>query len=177
MHIPGSGNNPHKRRIEAPQPTKPTHEMVEAYFGNDFVPAHDMVLLETIFIGEQGSIVIPDSARMKQETCRVVRVGEGRMTESGAIRKPCCKAGDYVFALVPKGIRFPAGDGRTLVIMNNSDILGIFPTPPPAIIESEKKSLEAALEAKKKREEEAAQESCPGEPPPVNGHDPEQPQA
>jgi co-chaperonin GroES (HSP10) len=156
MHIPGKGNNPNKRFVPPPQSQQqPPGEVVQAYFSDDFLPSHDLVLAEGLYIGQQGSIVIPDEVRLKQQTLRVIRTGPGRMTEHGMMRPPPCKEGDYIFGMVQQGIQFMI-EGRHLVILQSSQVLGVFPTPPPNVVESETASLAAALKAKEEREAQAA---------------------
>jgi co-chaperonin GroES (HSP10) len=166
-HQPGKGNNPNKRFVPAPTPQQqqqPQGEVVQAYFSDDFMPSHDLVLAEGLYIGQQGSIVIPDEVRLKQQTLRVIRPGPGRRFDNGQVRPPPCKEGDYIFGMVQQGIQFMIG-GRHLVILQSSQVLGVFPTPPPNIIESEDASLAAALKAKEEREAQA--DNGEAQPPPA----------
>lgn len=44
----------------------------------------------------KGGIIIPDSAKKKQETAKVIAVGEGKKTEDGKIIEMPVKVGDVI---------------------------------------------------------------------------------
>ena len=44
----------------------------------------------------KGGIIIPDSAKKKQETAKVIAVGEGKKTENGKIIEMPVKVGDVI---------------------------------------------------------------------------------
>jgi co-chaperonin GroES (HSP10) len=123
MHTPG------KKR--SPEPGQPTRERPDLflYFGENFEPYHDMVLVEGRFLEEVTGVEIPDEVKSKQMTAQVVRVGPGRMTESGVVRPPPCKEGDFVFALIGQGIPIKLGN-RAFFLLQSSQVLGRFPDGP-----------------------------------------------
>ena len=62
------------------------------------IPLQDRVLLKRLEEKEtvKGGIIIPDSAKQKQETAKVIAVGEGKQTEDGKIIPIPVKVGDVV---------------------------------------------------------------------------------
>lgn len=64
-------------------------------------PVHDMVLLQPHPNPETtaGGIVIPKTARDKTQMGTVLRVGRGRVSDSGKLVEPEVKAGDVVIYL------------------------------------------------------------------------------
>ena len=91
-----------------------------------FTPLHDRVLVRRIE-GEdktKGGLIIPDSAKEKPSEGEVVSVGEGAYNEDGDRIKPDVKAGDRVLFGKWSGTEVKI-DGEDLLIMKESDILGI----------------------------------------------------
>ena len=89
-------------------------------------PLDDKVVLLPVDEGEQmyGNIVIPDMEKEKPEIGIVVAVGDGRITDEGAIIQNRLKVGDK--AIVPKfGARIVVVEGETYIIASENDILGI----------------------------------------------------
>lgn len=125
MHQPGKGNRP----LQKPQPQQPQGHDLFLYFGENFEPFHDMVLVECRFLEEVTGVHVPDSVKERQMTARVICTGPGRMLENGQIRPPFCKKDDYVFAMVDRGIPIKLGK-RAFVLLNSSDVLGKFPDGP-----------------------------------------------
>tara|TARA_Y100000592_G_scaffold33395_1_gene53002 strand:+ start:137 stop:445 length:309 start_codon:yes stop_codon:yes gene_type:complete len=89
-------------------------------------PLGDRVVLLPIDEGEQqyGSIIVPDMGKEKPEMGKVLAVGEGRITNDGAIIKNQLKEGQIV--IVPKfGAQVVTVEGETYIIASESDVLGI----------------------------------------------------
>ena len=89
-------------------------------------PLHDRILVERIEEGEQkvGGIIIPDSAKEKPAEGEVVAVGAGSKAEDGKVTPLDVKAGDKVLFGKWSGTEVKV-DGEDLLIMKESDILGI----------------------------------------------------
>jgi chaperonin GroES len=101
------------------QPRKGKHDM-------KFRPLHDRVLVRRVEAEAKtaGGIIIPDSAQEKPQEGEVVSVGEGAYNEDGDRIKPDVKAGDKVLFGKWSGTEVKI-DGEDLLIMKESDILGI----------------------------------------------------
>ena len=91
-----------------------------------FKPLHDRVLVKRVQSDEKtkGGLIIPDSAKEKPAEGEVVAVGEGARKDSGELIAPSVKAGDRVLFGKWSGTEVTI-DGKELLIMNESDILGI----------------------------------------------------
>jgi len=92
----------------------------------NFTPLHDRVLVRRIE-GEAktaGGLIIPDSAKEKPQEGEVVAVGEGARKESGELIPMAVKAGDRILFGKWSGTEVKI-DGEELLIMKESDILGI----------------------------------------------------
>ena len=71
-----------------------------------------------------GNIVVPDTGQEKPEIGKVMAVGEGRVTDNGAIIQNQLKVGQTV--MVPKfGAQVVVVENETYVIASENDILGI----------------------------------------------------
>ncbi len=92
----------------------------------NFTPLHDRVLVRRIESEEKtaGGLIIPDSAKEKPQEGEVVAVGEGARKDSGELIAPAVKAGDRVLFGKWSGTEVKL-DGKDLLIMKESDILGI----------------------------------------------------
>ncbi len=91
-----------------------------------FKPLHDRVLVRRIE-GEdktKGGLIIPDSAKEKPSEGEIVSVGEGARKDSGELIEMAVKAGDRVLFGKWSGTEITL-DGEELLIMKESDILGI----------------------------------------------------
>ncbi len=91
-----------------------------------FTPLHDRVLVRRIE-GEdktKGGLIIPDSAKEKPAEGEIISVGEGARKDSGELIKPSVKAGDKILFGKWSGTEVKL-DGQDLLIMKESDILGI----------------------------------------------------
>ena len=91
-----------------------------------FKPLHDRVLVRRVESDEKtkGGLIIPDSAKEKPAEGEVVAVGEGARKDSGELIAPPVKAGDRVLFGKWSGTEVTI-DGAELLIMKESDILGI----------------------------------------------------
>jgi len=91
-----------------------------------FRPLHDRVLVRRVEAEEKtaGGIIIPDSAKEKPAEGEVVAVGAGNKAEDGKVTPLDVKAGDRVLFGKWSGTEVKL-DGEDLLIMKESDILGI----------------------------------------------------
>ncbi len=91
-----------------------------------FRPLHDRVVLKRLEGEEKtkGGIIIPDTAKEKPQEGEVVAVGPGARDEAGKIVPLDVKAGDRVLFGKWSGTEVKI-DGQELLIMKESDILGI----------------------------------------------------
>ncbi len=91
-----------------------------------FRPLHDRVVVRRIEADEKtaGGIIIPDSAKEKPAEGEVVAVGTGARADDGSITAMEVKAGDRVLFGKWSGTEVKI-DGEDLLIMKESDILGI----------------------------------------------------
>ena len=92
----------------------------------NFRPLHDRVLVRRIEADEKtaGGIIIPDTAKEKPSQGEVIAVGPGGRDESGKLIPIDIKAGDTVLFGKWSGTEVKI-DGEDLLIMKESDILGI----------------------------------------------------
>ncbi|UYH54348.1 co-chaperone GroES [Qipengyuania sp. SS22] len=91
-----------------------------------FRPLHDRVLVRRIEAEEKtaGGIIIPDSAQEKPSEGEIVAVGSGAKAEDGTVTALDVKAGDRVLFGKWSGTEVKL-DGEDLLIMKESDIMGI----------------------------------------------------
>lgn len=91
-----------------------------------FTPLHDRVLVRRIEGEEKtkGGLIIPDTAKEKPSEGEVIAVGEGARKDSGELIPPAVKAGDRILFGKWSGTEVKI-DGEDLLIMKESDILGI----------------------------------------------------
>ena len=92
-------------------------------------PLRDRVLVKRVEEQEQriGGIIIPDTAKEKPSEGVVVAVGPGARDDSGKIVTPDVKAGDRILFGKWSGTEVKL-DGEELLIMKESDIMGIVET-------------------------------------------------
>ncbi|MCC6009065.1 MAG: co-chaperone GroES [Rhodobacteraceae bacterium] len=91
-----------------------------------FKPLHDRVLVRRVE-GEaktKGGLIIPDTAKEKPAEGEIVACGEGARKDSGELIAMAVKAGDRVLFGKWSGTEVTI-DGEELLIMKESDILGI----------------------------------------------------
>ena len=91
-----------------------------------FRPLHDRVVIRRIEENEKtaGGIIIPDTAKEKPSQGEVLAVGPGARNEKGDLVALDVKAGDIVIFGKWSGSEVKI-DGQDLLIMKESDIMGI----------------------------------------------------
>ena len=91
-----------------------------------FRPLHDRVLVRRIEAEEKtaGGIIIPDSAQEKPSEGEIIAVGEGTRDDDGERIALDVKVGDRVLFGKWGGTEVKI-DGEDLLIMKESDIMGI----------------------------------------------------
>ncbi len=98
-----------------------------------FRPLHDRVVVRRLKAEEKtaGGIIIPDTAAEKPMEGEVIAVGGGARNEQGQIVALDVKAGDRVLFGKWSGTEVKL-DGEELLIMKESDIMGIIEGTPAA---------------------------------------------
>ena len=91
-----------------------------------FKPLHDRVLVRRVEEEEKtkGGIIIPDTAKEKPSEGEVVSAGPGARGEDGTVTPLDVKVGDRVLFSKYGGTEVKI-DGEDLIILRESDILGI----------------------------------------------------
>ena len=91
-----------------------------------FRPLHDRVLVRRIEADEKtaGGIIIPDSAKEKPQEGEILAVGSGSRSDDGKVTPLDVKVGDKVLFGKWSGTEVKI-DGEDLLIMKESDLLGI----------------------------------------------------
>ena len=91
-----------------------------------FRPLHDRVLVRRTEQNEKtkGGIIIPDTAKEKPQEGEVIAVGPGARDESGKLVPLDVKKGDRILFGKWSGTEVKI-DGEELLIMKESDILGV----------------------------------------------------
>jgi len=91
-----------------------------------FRPLHDRVLVRRVEQEEKtaGGIIIPDTAKEKPQEGEVIAVGAGVRGDDGKVHPLDVKAGDRILFGKWSGSEVKI-DGEELIIMKESDILGI----------------------------------------------------
>ena len=91
-----------------------------------FRPLHDRVLVRRIDAEEKtaGGIIIPDTAKEKPQEGEIVAAGPGGRSEQGQLIPIDIKAGDRVLFGKWSGTEVKI-DGQDLLIMKESDIMGV----------------------------------------------------
>jgi len=91
-----------------------------------FRPLHDRVLVRRIEADQKtaGGIIIPDTAKEKPQQGEIVAVGPGVRNEKGELVALDVQAGDRVLFGKWSGTEVRI-DGEDLLIMKESDILGV----------------------------------------------------
>jgi len=89
-------------------------------------PLHDRVMVRRVGEDERtpGGIIIPDTAKEKPMQGKVVAAGTGARDENGKIMKLDVKKGDKILFGKWSGTEVTV-DGEELLIMKESDIMGI----------------------------------------------------
>jgi chaperonin GroES len=96
-------------------------------------PLHDRVVVKPIDAEDKtaGGIIIPDTAKEKPSQGEVVAVGPGGRDEAGKLIPIDLKVGDRVLFGKWSGTEIKL-DGQELLIMKESDILGVLADLPAA---------------------------------------------
>jgi len=91
-----------------------------------FRPLHDRVVVKRIDAEAKsaGGIIIPDTAQEKPSQGEIVAVGPGGRDETGKLIPMDLKSGDRVLFGKWSGTEVKL-DGEDLIIMKESDIMGI----------------------------------------------------
>ena len=94
-----------------------------------FRPLHDRVVVKRIDAEEKtkGGIIIPDTAKEKPQEGEVIAVGPGARDENGQIQALDVKVGDRILFGKWSGTEVRI-DGEELLIMKESDIMGVVET-------------------------------------------------
>jgi len=96
-----------------------------------FRPLHDRVVVRRVEEEQKtaGGIIIPDTAKEKPMQGEVIAVGPGARTEDGKLIPLDVKAGDIILFGKWSGTEVKL-DGEELLIMKESDIMGIIEGTP-----------------------------------------------
>ena len=91
-----------------------------------FRPLHDRVVVRRVESEEKtkGGIIIPDTAKEKPQEGEIIAVGSGARDESGKLVPLDVKKGDRILFGKWSGTEVKL-DGEDLLIMKESDIMGI----------------------------------------------------
>jgi len=89
-------------------------------------PLHDRVVVEPLAAEQKtkGGIIIPDTAKEKPSEGKVVAVGSGYRGDDSKVTPLDVKKGDRVLYGKWSGTEIKV-DGKDLLIMKESDILGV----------------------------------------------------
>src|SRR5215207_1364588 len=92
----------------------------------NFRPLHDRVVVQRVDAEEKtkGGIIIPDTAKEKPQEGKIIAVGPGGRDESGKLTPLDVKEGDRILFGKWSGTEIKL-DGEELLVMKESDILGI----------------------------------------------------
>ena len=110
-----------------------------------FRPLHDRVVLRRVSLEGKsaGGILIPDTVQEKPQEGEIVAVGPGARDDHGVVVPPEVKEGDHVLFGKWSGTEVKI-DGEDLLIMKESDLLGVIEGKPAP------KAVPAAKNGKKK---------------------------
>ena len=94
-------------------------------------PLRDRILVERIEEAEQrvGGIIIPDTAKEKPQSGRVIAVGKGRINDKGQVFPLDVKEGETVLFGKYAGSEIQI-DGREYLILREDDVLGVLEGKP-----------------------------------------------
>ena len=90
-------------------------------------PLGDRVVIKALEAENKtkGGIVIPDTAKEKPQEGKVVAVGKGKVSDTGALQALEVKVGDKVLYGKYSGTEITTKEGEELLIMKEEDILAI----------------------------------------------------
>ena len=91
-----------------------------------FTPLHDRILIRRIEEADttKGGLIIPDSAKEKNQEGEIISVGTGRVNDKGEVRPLAVKAGDFVLFGKYAGTEIKLDD-KDFVIMREEEVLGV----------------------------------------------------
>ena len=100
----------------------------------NFRPLHDRVVVKRVEEEgkTKGGIIIPDTAKEKPMEGEIVAVGPGARDEKGTLVPLDVKKGDRILFGKWSGTEIKL-DGEDLLIMKESDIMGIIEGSPAAV--------------------------------------------
>jgi chaperonin GroES len=89
-------------------------------------PLRDRILVRRVEEQEQrvGGIIIPDTAKEKPQTAKVVAVGNGRVNDKGDVFPLDVKASDHVLIGKYAGTEIKL-DGEEYLIIREDDVLAV----------------------------------------------------
>ena len=89
-------------------------------------PLRDRILVERIEEAEQrvGGIIIPDTAKEKPQSGRVIAVGKGRINDKGQVFPLDVREGETVLFGKYAGSEIKI-DGKEFLILREDDVLGV----------------------------------------------------
>ena len=92
----------------------------------NFRPLHDRVVVRRLDSAEKtkGGIIIPETAQEKPQEGEIIAVGPGGRDESGKLTPLDVKTGDKILFGKWSGTEVKI-DGKDLLIMKESDIMGV----------------------------------------------------
>jgi chaperonin GroES len=107
----------------------------------NFRPLHDRVVIRRLTAEEKttGGIIIPDTAQEKPMQGEVIAVGPGARNEQGQLVPLDVRAGDRILFGKWSGTEVKL-EGEELVIMKESDIMGIIEGQPASAAPVNKKT-------------------------------------
>jgi len=119
-------------------------------FKSKFKPLHDRVLVRRVEQQEKtaGGIIIPDTAQEKPMEGEVVAIGSGARAEDGTVTPLDVKPGDRILFGKWTGSEVKIDD-EELLIMKESDILGVIEGPRARNAASKKKITVKTVSKKK----------------------------
>jgi chaperonin GroES len=109
----------------------------------NFRPLHDRVVIRRLNAEERttGGIIIPDTAQEKPMQGEVIAVGPGARNEQGQLVALDVKAGDRILFGKWSGTEVKL-EGEELLIMKESDIMGIIEGQPTSAAPANKTPAE-----------------------------------
>ena len=112
--------------MNAPLPSTKLRQTRVIMAKTKFRPLHDRVVVKRVDAEEKskGGIIIPDTAKEKPQEGQVIAVGPGGRDENGKLIPMGVKAGDRVLFGKWSGTEVKI-DGQDLLIMKESDIMGV----------------------------------------------------
>jgi chaperonin GroES len=133
LSMVGKPAGPKERIVRIMPPAKPKKSQNTEEDCMKFRPLHDHVVVKRIDAEEKtaGGIIIPDSAKEKPSQGEITAVGPGGRDEAGKLIPIDLKVGDRVLFGKWSGTEVKL-DGQELLIMKESDIMGVLTDLPAA---------------------------------------------